>query len=118
MRLATALLARCLLIACPMAAQAHAHLERADPPEGAVLRSAPHQITLEFSEAARVTMLTIERVGQSPPQKLGPLPGEASARLQVPAPAMAPGSYQLSYRLISADGHIATGSVHFSLAAR
>jgi methionine-rich copper-binding protein CopC len=33
----------------------------------------------------------------------------------IPAPQLAPGSYTLSYRVLSDDGHIMSGSIKFRL---
>jgi methionine-rich copper-binding protein CopC len=100
----------------PLAAAAHAHLKQSQPAEGAVI-AAPAQFTLSFSESAQLTALSLKKAGQSPAQELGPLPAAAGERLSVPAPRLDPGSYELRYRVISADGHIMAGSVHFTVTA-
>lgn len=101
----------------PGLAAAHAHLQQSDPADGATITAAPAQFTLQFSEAARLTALTLVKGGQSGAEKITPLPTAAAAQLHVPAPQLAPGSYELRYRVISADGHIMAGSVHFTVAA-
>lgn len=101
----------------PLVATAHAHLEQSQPAEGAILAAAPAQFTLSFSESSQLTALSLKRADQSSAQKLGPLPGAAGAQLSVPAPRLDPGSYELRYRVISADGHIVAGSIHFTVTA-
>jgi methionine-rich copper-binding protein CopC len=39
-----------------------------------------------------------------------------SAQISIVAPALGPGSYELRYRVLSADSHIMSGSVHFTIA--
>jgi copper transport protein len=106
-----------LCLSWPLLAAAHAHLLQAQPAEGSVVTSAPAQFTLQFSEAARLTALSIQKRGDSQAQPIEPLPAAASAQLVVPAPRLGPGVYELRYRVISADSHVMAGSVHFTVAA-
>lgn len=94
--------------------QAHAHLEEASPAQGSILHAAPQQLVLRFSEPARLTTLTLEREGAAR-QKIAPLPTESQARIVVPLPALAAGHYRLSWRALSADGHVVPGELHFTL---
>ncbi|MGA8706205.1 MAG: copper resistance CopC family protein [Steroidobacteraceae bacterium] len=107
-----------LMLVWPLAALAHAHLQRSDPADGAVISNMPAQLTLQFSEAAQLTALTLSKAGQTVPQKLAPLPSAAATQLQVTAPRLEPGDYELRYRVISADGHIMAGKIHFTVTAR
>jgi methionine-rich copper-binding protein CopC len=107
-----------LLALWPLAALAHAHLQSSDPADGAVISDMPAQFTLQFSEAAQLTALTLSKTGQATPQKLAPLPAVAAAQQQVAAPRLGPGDYELRYRVISADGHLMAGKIHFTVAAR
>lgn len=108
----------CLLLPLwPLLAVAHAHLEQSEPADGAVV-TAPAQIVLRFSEPAQLTALSLQQQGQPAVRKLGPLSPDAAARISVPAPPLDPGSYELRYRLISADGHVMAGSIHFTITAR
>ena len=102
----------------PLAALAHAHLQHSDPADGAVISDAPAQFTLQFSEPAQLTALTLSKAGQSAPQKITPLPSAAAAQLHVAAPRLEPGDYELRYRVISADGHLMAGKIHFTVVAR
>ena len=94
--------------------QAHTHLKGAQPAEGSVLNAPPANIVLKFSEAARVTSLTLQKDGGAE-QKLAPLPTEASAEVSVPAGKLAPGKYVVNYRVVSADNHIMSGKLHFTV---
>jgi copper transport protein len=92
-------------------AHAHAHLTAAVPAEGSAGK-APEQIVLTFSEAARITALTLQRQGEEP-RKLTPLPVEKAARITVPLPKLSSGSYTLSWRVVGEDGHVVPGTLHF-----
>jgi methionine-rich copper-binding protein CopC len=94
-------------------AYAHAHLTAAVPAEGSAVK-APQQVVLTFSEAARITSMTLQREGEEP-HKLTPLPAEVAARITVPLPRLSPGKYTLSWRVVGDDGHIVPGALHFTV---
>ena len=97
------------------AAHAHAHLTTAVPAEGSAGK-APEQVVLTFSEAARITVMTLQTEGGEP-RRLTPLPAEMAARIAVPLPALSPGKYTLSWRVVGADGHVGPGALHFTVLA-
>jgi methionine-rich copper-binding protein CopC len=99
----------------PLLATAHTALKQATPANGSVVKVAPEQIMLMFSEAASLTMLTIQKSGDKEPQKLGPLPKAAAARFMIAAPKLGPGAYTVSYRAVSDDSHVVAGTVKFSV---
>lgn len=101
-----------LLLAAP--AFAHASLLKAEPTDGSVVATAPSVFSLTFNEPVSPTVLTlVEPGGQSVPLDHPTLSGNV---VSVPVPpALANGSYALSWRVISADGHPIGGSVVFSI---
>lgn len=103
------------LALCAGPASAHTELLGSDPEQGSVLPSAPRTATLRFNEPIRVvaeavTLLTAEGAE---------LPSTATSvdtEVQVDLPgALAPGTYTLGWRVISADGHPVTGALVFSV---
>jgi methionine-rich copper-binding protein CopC len=100
----------------PLLAAAHTKLTETAPANGSVVKVAPDQIMLMFSEAANLTKLTIQKAGDKAVQKLGPLPKDAAAHFMIAAPKLGPGSYTLSYRALSDDNHVASGTVTFTIA--
>jgi len=94
-------------------AHAHAHLTAAVPPDGSAGK-APEHIVLSFSEAARITAMTLQRNGEEP-RKLTSLPAEKAARITVPLPKLAPGRYTLSWRAVGEDSHVVPGTLHFTV---
>jgi methionine-rich copper-binding protein CopC len=113
MKISLALLAAALLGASALT-QAHTHLKEAQPAEGSVLTAPPANIVLKFSAAARVTALTLQKDGGAE-EKLAPLPAAAAAEISVPAGKLAPGKYVVNYRVVSADNHIMSGKLHFTV---
>jgi len=97
---------------CASVAFAHVHLKQSTPAEGAVLQSAPSQIVLTFSEPALVTALSIQEAGKAK-QSLGPLPTEATQTLTVASPGLMAGSYVVTWRAVSPDKHVMSGTLHF-----
>ena len=95
-------------------AQAHAHLKMSAPAEGAVLMESPTTIVLTFSEATRMTALSI-RKDQEPKQILQTPTAPAAEKISVAVPKLAAGSYTLSWRVVSDDNHIMAGKLHFKV---
>jgi len=95
------------------AAHAHAHLTGSDPADGGTT-AAPAHIVLTFSEAARLTAVTLGREGAEA-RKLTPLPTAMAARITLPLPPLEPGKYSLSWRVVANDGHLTAGALHFTV---
>jgi len=104
------------LVAFGVTANAHALLQKSSPADNSVITTSPSNLVLNFSEAARLTALWI-RKGEQPKQDLKPLPTTAAQQISVPLPPLTPGTYSVSWRLVSDDGHIMGGALHFTLAA-
>lgn len=105
------LLVACLLAMLPLQALAHAALRASDPAEGAILATAPAVLTLEFSEP--VSPLVLRLV--APDGTTTDLAGTArNATLSAVPPAdLAEGTWLLSWRVASSDGHPVGGSLTF-----
>lgn len=117
MRLAR--LAACMLTILPAwPAQAHVHLRASTPADGSTLRVTPSQLQLEFSEATRLTALSIQGKTEAAPHKLAPLPAQAMAKFAIDLPPLVAGTYRIAWRALSPDHHIASGTVSFSVQAR
>ena len=93
---------------------AHTHLKDSQPADGSVVTIAPDNIVLRFSEAARVTALALHKVGEAE-RKLVPLPTAAAQQVTVPLSKLGPGKYVVTYRVVSGDGHIMSGELHFTI---
>jgi methionine-rich copper-binding protein CopC len=107
--------AAAVLLSCAANAQAHAHLTASVPADGTT-GTAPEHIVLTFSEAVRITAMTLQREGEEA-RKVVPLPTAAAAQLTIPLPKLAPGKYTLSWRVLGEDGHMVSGALHFTVAA-
>lgn len=93
-------------------AQAHTHLSSSEPADGSVVTSAPTTFVANFSEAAKVTALTISKDGGKE-EKLA-APSGASQRLSAALPKLDPGKYVLAWRVVGDDSHVMSGKVAFT----
>lgn len=111
------LLALGLLIAAVVPASralAHAQLVGADPAAGAVVAEAPPAATLLFSEPVQPLVFRWFPPGGS--DVLDAAPKAQGVRVAVPMPPdAARGTWLLSWRVVSADGHPDGGSQSFSV---
>jgi methionine-rich copper-binding protein CopC len=110
------LLSGLVLVMLGVTASAHAHLQKSSPADNSVITASPSNLVLNFSEAAQLTALSIQK-GSESPQKLTPPPTAAAQQISVPLPQLTPGAYTVSWHALSADGHVTSGTLHFTLAA-
>ncbi len=111
------LLAALLIASLPAPARAHAVLLETSPAAGAVVARAPDVIMLRFDEPVRPIAVQVLRAEDEVALPLPPVEA-TDTRLSLPLPDGLPdGSYVLSYRVTSADGHPVAGSFVFSVGA-
>lgn len=116
-RLNRCLLFVLVLLACagmPRLGWSHAALNSATPADGSVLAAAPQQVELVFSEP--VSPLALRLVGPGGgAQALGRFAlKDRTVAIKLPA-ALANGTYALSWRVVSEDGHPVGGALVFSV---
>lgn len=104
------------LLACATLAHAHAHLRSSVPADASTLDTSPPGLVLNFSEAALLAAASIQKAGAAP-LRLAPLPTKAALQVRFALPALEPGAYVVSWRALSADGHIMPGEIHFTIGA-
>ncbi|MFL6022819.1 MAG: copper resistance CopC/CopD family protein, partial [Marmoricola sp.] len=98
-------------------ASAHTELLGSDPAAGAVVPQAPDQVTLTFNEPIRVVARAVHLFTAEGAELRSPATS-VDSRVLVDLPgALAPGSYTLAWRVISADGHPVSGALVFSVGA-
>jgi methionine-rich copper-binding protein CopC len=102
----------------PLAAEAHAFLERAVPRVGAVVANAPPTIRLTYTQGLVVPFCRVTVTG--PPGFGGAgaphaVPGDPlslAVDLKGPAP---PGTYTVRWRALSVDTHVTEGDFSFQV---
>jgi copper transport protein len=98
-------------------AYAHAVLLESSPAPDAVLQEAPERVVLRFNEPVRPAVIRLLQAAEVASIELEG--GEVTdTELSVPLPSgLADGSYVLSYRVTSTDGHAVVGSFVFAIGA-
>ena len=112
---ARALLACLAIVALVTPALAHAFLQHASPGAGAVVASAPKEITLEFSEPLEPTFSGIEvsdATGHNVEAAGAVIHGGSLHVALNPLPA---GGYRVVWRAVSVDTHRTEGSYSFTV---
>jgi len=110
---ALAALALVLLGAAP--ASAHAELLGSDPAEGAVVETAPSEVTLTFNEPVRLTPQEIA-VYDADGDPVASTAGASGTDVTVgltDADDLADGTYVVSWNVLSDDGHPISGALTF-----
>ncbi len=95
------------------AARAHAFLDHASPLVGSTVRSAPHEVTLSFTQnlepafsGVTVTDAGGGRVDQGKPQVSG-------STMSVALKSVGPGTYHVHWHVLSVDTHKTEGNFIF-----
>jgi methionine-rich copper-binding protein CopC len=101
------------LLALTAVAQAHTHLKESTPADKSVVNAAPANVMLKFSEAAKITALTLHKDGGAD-EKLTASPASAAAQFTAALPQLSPGKYTVNWRVVSDDGHIMSGQLSFT----
>ena len=94
------------------AAFAHAQLKTSTPAPGATV-AAPQHVMLTFSEKVRVTNLKLVSAGKDVPVTVDRAAN--SDTVHVPVPALAPGTYEVQWTVVGADGHPMNGKMSFTV---
>ncbi len=119
-RTPAALVALLLAFAClPAAARAHAVLERSDPVNDIVLKAAPSEITLTFSEKVEpigsLQLFDDNAKQLTMGKQVAIAPNVTRARIESP---LTPGTYTVVWRALSSDGHAVNGAFVFHVVKR
>ena len=81
--------------------------------DGAVLSSAPTEAVLNFAKTIRLTRVELTHMDQEPIElDLGEQQSFAD-RFTIPVPEMGSGTYGISWRGLSSDGHVVEGGFSY-----
>lgn len=108
------------LLATASPAAAHAVLVSSNPEDGARLAKAPAQVTFTFDEAVQLPDAAATALSDNGSTvSRGPAhAGRDGRSVIVPIQQGLPdGAYTVSYRVVSADGHVVTGAIRFGVNA-
>jgi methionine-rich copper-binding protein CopC len=114
------LLSLTLMVAAALAgaAAAHAMLERASPAVGSRLAASPREVRLSFSQALVAAFSSFTLTGADGRVVAGRPHVDPSDPTQLVLPLkrpLAPGRYQVKWRVVSVDTHVTEGDFSFSV---
>ncbi len=99
-------------------AEAHAHLESADPPVDSTLQAAPKSVTITFTEEVEPRFSTIEitdKQGRRVDQADVHLAPAGAKVLSVDLKPLPPGEYRVVWHATAVDTHKTQGSFGFTV---
>jgi copper resistance protein C len=109
-----------LLFATLASAEGHSTLQRSEPKDGAVLKQAPNEIRIWFTEPIKTGLSTIIVRNGAGKQMDGK---DARADAREPSlvhlslvPALGAGTYHVSWTAVAQDMHVSRGTFTFRLA--
>ncbi|MEO8302774.1 MAG: copper resistance protein CopC [Betaproteobacteria bacterium] len=100
-------------------AGAHAHLDRALPAAGSVVRESPRELKLWFTqrlESAFSEVRVIDAAGRRADKGDAKVDVDDAKVLRVSLPKLAPGSYRVKWRVLSVDTHVSEGEFTIDVA--
>ncbi len=105
-----------LLIAALSAtgAQAHAFLDHANPRVGSTVASAPHELTLWFTQKLEPAFSSVEVMGPKG-SSVGGKAQVSGNTMHVGIRAAGPGTYHVHWQALSVDTHKTQGSFSFTV---
>lgn len=107
-----------LILLAPSTLSAHAYLVKSSPAQRAVLYRAPAKIQLWFNERLESRYSTLTLTDSSgKPVELGAMEitGDDPKRLSATIKALPAGRYNVKFRVLSVDGHIAEDQFPFTV---
>jgi methionine-rich copper-binding protein CopC len=107
------------VFALPLVALAHAELESASPPDGAVLDSSPSEIVLTFTEALDAVKSHLELNGPAGTEVAnGGVDPENDRAMRIDPPELEPGTYEIRSTAFAAhDGALKRETLTFTITA-
>ncbi|HKU16080.1 MAG TPA: copper resistance CopC family protein [Steroidobacteraceae bacterium] len=116
-RTCAALLLALALMQPAFEAAAHTTLESSTPPSGATLEQSPPVIEMKFHQPINLTSVVVVAAGKAG-RKLDFTPRASAAVFQLPDPQLRPGRNEITWKGLSKDGHVVTGSLVFEIKPR
>ena len=99
-------------------AGAHAFLDHATPAVGSAVRASPAQVKLWFTQKLEPAFSSVRVLDRSGKQvdKGDPQVDRADVTLlRVSLPQLAPGTYRVTWRVLSVDSHVTEGDFTFNV---
>jgi methionine-rich copper-binding protein CopC len=105
-----------VFVGLPAAASAHAMLDHAIPPVGAILFRPPAAVQLWFTERIEPSFSRLEIMAADGGKiAAGGVVDRQRPVMSLSLPPLKPGRYQVKWRVISVDTHVTEGSFSFEV---
>jgi len=117
-RLILTFAAGALVVMASSAARAHAFLDHANPPVGSTVPTSPAAVTLFFTqdlEPAFSGMTVMNEAGERVDLGKAQIPPGSPAELQIGLKPLPPGTYLVSWHVLSVDTHPTEGTFTFEI---
>jgi copper resistance protein C len=98
-------------------AAAHTTLESSTPANGATLQQSPPVIEMKFHHPINLTSVVVVDASNTE-RKLEFAPHASAAEFKVSNPQLAPGHNEVTWKGLSQDGHVVSGSLEFEVGAK
>jgi methionine-rich copper-binding protein CopC len=115
MRALTILASMALLLLAGATAQAHALLDHAEPRVGSVVRQAPREVALTFTQNLEGSFSTLEVTDAADQRVDEGTPAVQGNVMRVPVKALPPGVYRVKWHVLSVDAHATEGGFTFEV---
>lgn len=99
------------------AAQAHAFLDHANPLVGSTVATAPHELTLTFTQNLEPAFSTVTVTGPNGARVDAGKAQVSGNTMRVGLKAAGPGTYRVHWHALSVDTHTTQGSFSFRVGA-
>ncbi|MGH6878127.1 MAG: copper resistance CopC family protein [Rhizomicrobium sp.] len=97
---------------------AHAFLDHARPPVGGTVATAPHELTLSFTQNLEPAFTTIQVTGPNGARIDQGKPRISGDTMHVSIKAAGPGAYHVHWHALSVDTHTTQGNYEFHVGGR
>lgn len=113
-RTCAALLVMLASMATTFEAAAHTTLESSSPPSGTTLDQSPPVIEMKFHHPINLTSVVVVDSSKAE-RKVDFTPHASATVFQLPNPQLHPGKNEITWKGLSKDGHVVTGSLVFEI---
>jgi len=103
-------------LAVPLAAAAHAFLEKASPAAGENVHGSPPRIVLDFTEALEPSFSAIAVTDEQGRDVSAGVMIANGSEMTLPLAKLKPGRYRVSWHAVSVDTHRTEGKYNFLVA--
>lgn len=108
-----------LLMAAAGSVQAHAYLQRSEPPANSAIAAPPKELRLRYSEPVEPAFVEVTVTRDGKPVQTGkPQVDEGGRRVRLAVDGGEPGAWVVHWSLVAKDGHRTKGQVAFIVKPR